>query len=134
VADREPPLGALRRADRERPGGVPYGNVSACHRGIAGIVRGPLLAAARAALGAALGVDVVDFKDKINYKQPGGAGFAAHQDMPAYPGVTQVVSVVVAIDECTTASGCGVAAEDVCDLLPTDDRGVVTDEASSGLS
>jgi hypothetical protein len=30
------------------------------------------------------GEPVVLFKDKINFKLPGGAGFAPHQDAPAY--------------------------------------------------
>ncbi len=96
-------------------------NVSACHHGFAGLTRGPLAQVAASALG----VEVVDFKDKINYKQPGGAGFSPHQDLAAYPGASRVMSVLVALDECTPASGCLWFAPGVDELLPTDDRGVV---------
>jgi ectoine hydroxylase-related dioxygenase (phytanoyl-CoA dioxygenase family) len=105
-------------------------NVSGCHAGIAALVRGRLAHAARAVLGD----DVVDFKDKINYKQPGGAGFAPHQDLLAYPGVNRVVSILVAVDECTTVSGCVWLAADVDEVLPTDERGVVADEVATRLS
>jgi hypothetical protein len=105
-------------------------NVSACHDGFAGLGRGALAGLAATALG----VDVVDFKDKINYKRPGGAGFRPHQDLRAYPGATRVVSILVAIDECTTASGCLWLALEVDALLPTDGRGVVAPDVASALS
>jgi len=105
-------------------------NVSACHRGVAGLVAGPLAALAAASLGVA----VEDFKDKVNYKHPGGAGFSPHQDLPAYPGVSCVTSVLVAVDECTTESGCVWVAPEVDRVLPADERGVVTAAVSSSLS
>ena len=46
--------------------------VSACQRGLAALVVGLL----RECASEALGVDVQPFKDKLNYKQPGGAGFS----------------------------------------------------------
>jgi hypothetical protein len=46
------------------------------------------------------------YKEKINYKQPGGGGFAPHQDAPAYRFVDHHVSVMVPIDAATRASGC----------------------------
>ena len=49
---------------------------------------------------AALGEPAVAFKDKLNYKQPGGAGYRVHQDKVAYPGVGRVMSILVAIDDC----------------------------------
>jgi len=104
-------------------------NVSACHRGFAALARGPLAELAAAALGGA----VVDFKDKINYKQPGGAGFSPHQDIAAYPGASRVMSILVAIDECTTTSGCIWFAPGVDELLATDDRGVVVADVVSRL-
>ena len=77
-------------------------NVSACHPGVAALVDGPL----RDLAAGALGEPAVAFKDKINYKHPGGAGFRPHQDRLAYPGVARVLSILVAIDECTAESGC----------------------------
>jgi Phytanoyl-CoA dioxygenase (PhyH) len=105
-------------------------NVSACHPGIAALVDGVL----RDAAGAALGEPVVAFKDKINYKRPGGAGFRPHQDRLAYPGVARVMSILVAIDECSTDSGCLWLAADVDEVLGTDDRGVVRDDIARALS
>ena len=105
-------------------------NVSACHDGFAGLAGGPLADVA----GAALGVEVVAFKDKINYKQPGGAGFSPHQDLAAYPGASLVMSILVAIDECSTVSGCLWFASGIDELLATDDRGVVVPDVVASLS
>jgi hypothetical protein len=104
-------------------------NVSACHPGIATFVDGALREIAEEALGE----PAVAFKDKINYKHPGGAGFRPHQDRLAYPGVDRVLSVLVAIDECTTESGCLWLAGGVDEPLPTDDRGVVRGDVVASL-
>jgi hypothetical protein len=104
-------------------------NVSACHPGVEALVDGELEAVATHALGE----PAVPFKDKINYKHPGGAGFRPHQDRLAYPGVEHVLSVLVAIDECTTESGCLWLARGVDEPLPTDDRGVVRDDVVESL-
>jgi hypothetical protein len=105
-------------------------NVSACHDGVRALVDGPLESLA----GAALGAPVIAFKDKLNYKQPGGAGFSAHQDLPAYPGVARVMSLLLAIDECTAESGCLWIADGVDRQLPTDERGVVRSDVAAGLT
>src|ERR1700688_359509 len=47
-------------------------NVSVCHTGIASLVEGALHACATEALDE----PAVAFKDKLNYKQPGGAGYS----------------------------------------------------------
>jgi ectoine hydroxylase-related dioxygenase (phytanoyl-CoA dioxygenase family) len=104
-------------------------NVSACHAGAAQLVNGPLRGIATEALGEPASA----FKDKINYKHPGGAGFRPHQDRRAYPCVARVLSILVAIDECTTESGCLWLAGGVDELLPTDDRGVVRDDVVASL-
>jgi hypothetical protein len=104
-------------------------NVSACHEGIASLVNGALQRYAEAALDE----PAVAFKDKLNYKQPGGAGYSTHQDQLAYPGVDRVVSILVAIDDCRVESGCLWLADGVSDLLPVDERGVVRDEVASTL-
>jgi hypothetical protein len=104
-------------------------NVSACRADVRQLVDGPLHAIASVRLGA----DVTAFKDKINYKQPGGAGFLPHQDRTAYPGAPDVVSLLVAIDGCTEQSGCLWIAPDVDHALPTDDRGVVEEHVSDAL-
>ena len=105
-------------------------NVSVCHRGIASLVTGVLQACATEALGE----PAVAFKDKLNYKQAGGAGYSTHQDLVAYPGVERVVSILVAIDDCLVESGCLWLADGVDEVLPVDERGVVRADAASDLS
>jgi 2-aminoethylphosphonate dioxygenase len=104
-------------------------NVSACHRGVAALVDGALARVAADRLGR----PVEAFKDKLNYKHAGGAGFGAHQDVRAYPGAQTIVSVLVAVDACTVQSGCLWMASGVDRLLPTDHRGVVTPAACAAL-
>ncbi len=104
-------------------------NVSACHPGVAALVEHDL----RELAADELGGPAAAFKDKLNYKQPGGAGFSAHQDRLAYPGVDRVVSVLVAVDECSAKSGCLWLADGVEELLPTDERGVVRADACDEL-
>jgi hypothetical protein len=60
------------------------------------------------------------YKEKINYKQPGGGGFAPHQDAPAYRFVDHHISVMVPLDPATEASGCLWVASDFVagELLP----------------
>lgn len=51
--------------------------------------------------------DGILFKEKINFKHPGGGGFACHQDTPAYIGMgSRHISVMVAIDRATEENGC----------------------------
>ncbi len=104
-------------------------NVSVCHEGIASLVAGTLQARATEALGE----PAVAFKDKLNYKQAGGAGYSTHQDLVAYPGVERVVSILVAIDDCLVESGCLWLADGVHEVLPVDERGVVRADAASDL-
>lgn len=74
------------------------------------------------------------FKEKINYKQPGGAGFAPHQDATAYRFVDHHVSVMVPIDPASMASGCLYFASGYeVGLMPTDDRGRVTEDHAATL-
>lgn len=48
------------------------------------------------------------FKDKINYKMPGGNGFGAHLDAPAYDHIGQIehTTANLAVDAATVANGC----------------------------
>ncbi len=55
---------------------------------------------------ALLGEPAVLYKEKVNYKLSGGAGYAPHQDAPAYPFVNTHVSCMVAVDDATIANGC----------------------------
>ena len=104
-------------------------NVSVCAPVVDELVGGPL----RAIASERLGEEAVAFKDKINYKQPGGAGFRPHQDAVAYPGVGRVVSLLLALDDCTLDSGCLWLAAGVNEVLPVDDRGVVRDDVCAAL-
>src|SRR2546428_4297262 len=87
---------------------VPY------HAGLAGLVTGPRLGGLLAEL---CGEPVVLFKDKINFKLPGGAGFAPHQDAPAYVdfGVEHHLTVMVPVDAFTRANGCLEMARGACE-------------------
>ena len=46
------------------------------------------------------------FKEKINYKYPGGAGYAPHQDAPAYPFGKKHITMLLAIDDSDINNGC----------------------------
>jgi 2-aminoethylphosphonate dioxygenase len=48
------------------------------------------------------------FKDKINYKLPGGNGFNAHLDAPAYDHIGEIehTTANLAVDAATIANGC----------------------------
>ncbi len=54
------------------------------------------------------GEAVVLFKDKINFKMPGGGGFEPHQDSQAgwEDYATNFINVMVCIDEATRENGC----------------------------
>ncbi|MCA9299978.1 MAG: phytanoyl-CoA dioxygenase family protein, partial [Phycisphaerales bacterium] len=67
---------------------------------------GAFLATTLAALVAeAIGEDALVYKEKINFKFPGGAGYAAHQDAPAFPLGTRHVTAMVAIDGSDEGNG-----------------------------
>jgi hypothetical protein len=55
-----------------------------------------------------LGEEAVLFKDKINFKLPGGDGFKAHQDVQAgWDTYAKLhVTALVTIDRCTKENGC----------------------------
>jgi ectoine hydroxylase-related dioxygenase (phytanoyl-CoA dioxygenase family) len=46
------------------------------------------------------------YKEKVNFKLAGGAGWSPHQDAPAYPFITSHVSCMVAVDNATMENGC----------------------------
>ena len=83
---------------------------------------------------AVLGEPAVLFKEKVNYKLPGGAGFAAHQDAAAYRFVDHHVSVMVPIDPATVDNGClWFARGHGHGRLDTDARGRLTDDVVARL-
>jgi ectoine hydroxylase-related dioxygenase (phytanoyl-CoA dioxygenase family) len=59
-------------------------------------------------LGELFGEPSVLFKEKINLKLPGGSGFTAHQDAPAFSAFGQPfhITAMVSIDGSTVGNGC----------------------------
>ncbi len=75
------------------------------HAGLAGIFSSARLTSL---LADCCGEPVVLFKDKINFKLAGGAGFADHQDAPAYVnfGIRHHLTLMVPVDAFTRDNGC----------------------------
>jgi ectoine hydroxylase-related dioxygenase (phytanoyl-CoA dioxygenase family) len=95
-------------------------------------------------VGSLMGEAPVLYKEKINYKHPGGGGFAPHQDATAYRFVDYHVSVMVPVDSATVASGClyvgSQPATDGCSEpshprgpLTVDDRGRIAASVADSL-
>ncbi len=81
-----------------------------------------------------LGEDAVLYKEKINYKLAGGAGYAPHQDGLAYRFVDALVSCQVAVDSASMENGClEVVSRMHHDVLPTDDRGCIAADVVAEL-
>ena len=77
---------------------VPY------HAGMDALLRGPEILARVSEL---MGEPAVIFKEKINFKLPGGAGFAAHQDAPAFDAFGQRyhITVLITVDPSDRSNG-----------------------------
>jgi phosphonate degradation associated HDIG domain protein len=73
------------------------------------------------------GEEVVLFKEKVNYKQPGGAGFAPHQDARAYRFTDYHVSLMVPLDPATLESGC-------LWFAPNPGRGLLADDGRGRIA
>src|SRR5262249_24163984 len=76
-------------------------------------------------------------KDKINFKLPGGAGFADHQDAPAYVsfGVDHHLTLMAPVDAFTADNGCLELARDACrrEFLPHQPDGTLKPEVMAAL-
>jgi hypothetical protein len=95
------------------------------------LCRGPLLEVASRLLGE----PAVLYKEKINYKLPGGAGYSAHQDAPAYPMIATHVSAMIAIDDADDGNGGLEVVSDCFDaVLPTDARGCIEPGVAATLN
>ena len=106
-------------------------NLIPFHDGLRALLTTGALAETASAL---LGEPAVLYKEKINYKLPGGAGYAPHQDAPAYPFVASHVSSMVAVDDATLANGClEVVSGMHHELLPMDDVGCVRADVVESL-
>ena len=83
---------------------------------------------------ALLGEPAVLYKEKINYKAAGGAGYAPHQDAPAYRFVELHVSCMVAVDEADASNGgLEVVSGAFGEILPTDDDGCIRSDVVDGM-
>jgi 2-aminoethylphosphonate dioxygenase len=122
--DDDPTRKALARIENF----VPY------HDGVAALFASPRFLDL---LGTLCGEPVVLFKDKINFKLPGGAGFAPHQDAPAYVdfGVEHHLTVMVPVDAFTAENGCLEMARDAAArrFLPQNRDGTLQAGVMEGL-
>jgi hypothetical protein len=106
-------------------------NLIPFHDGLRALLTTGVVPATASAL---LGEPAVLYKEKVNYKLPGGAGYAPHQDAPAYPFVDQHVSCMVAIDDATLANGClEVVSGAHHRVLPADGAGCIRADVVAGL-
>jgi len=106
-------------------------NLIPFHDGLRELLTGGSLLATASAL---IGSPAVLYKEKVNYKLAGGAGYAPHQDAPAYPFIDAHVSCMVAIDDATPDNGClEVVSGCHQELLPMDDTGCIATEVVESL-
>ncbi len=86
-------------------------NILPYHAGFRRLATGERL---QGGCGQLFGAAAVLFKDKINFKLPGGGGFEAHQDVQAgwarYAGLH--ITALVTVDRATQANGCLEIASD----------------------
>ena len=74
------------------------------HAGMDALLRGPQMLDRVSQL---MNEPAVLFKEKINFKLPGGSGFAAHQDAPAFDAFGQKyhITVLITVDPSDTQNG-----------------------------
>jgi len=105
-------------------------NFTPFHDGLCSIVKGSRLLNF---LGDLVGENVVLFKEKINYKLPGGGGFPPHQDAPAYTqfGQKNHITALLAVDPATIANGCleVVPGDHTLGVLPQEEDGTISRES-----
>jgi hypothetical protein len=101
------------------------------HRGLRALLtRGTLLETA----GALMGEPAVLYKEKINYKAADGAGYAPHQDAPAYRFVATHLSCMVAVDPADEENGClDVVSGAHAEVLPLDGEGCLQADVVTAL-
>ena len=101
------------------------------HDGLRGMLTdGPMLHIASALIGE----QAVLYKEKVNYKLAGGAGYSPHQDAPAYPFVERHVSCMIAVDDADIHNGCLAVASGLHhEVLPLDDVGCIRRDVADSL-
>ena len=107
-------------------------NFTPFHDGLRALLRtGAMLDVASALLGE----QAVLYKEKVNYKLTGGAGFAPHQDAPAYRFIENHISCMVAVDDSTLENGClDVVSGRYDAVLPMDERGCITADVVDSMT
>lgn len=84
-----------------------------------------------------MGEQAVLFKEKINAKLPGGSGFTAHQDAPAFITFKQRyhITMMIAVDDSTLENGCLEFSDPVpvYETLRQDDGGSIHPEVEAEL-
>ena len=101
------------------------------HSGIRALLTSGAMPATASAL---LGTPAVLYKEKINYKLAGGAGYSPHQDAPAYPFVDTHVSCMLAVDDADAENGCLEVVSDLHhEILPTDATGCIEPAVADAL-
>jgi ectoine hydroxylase-related dioxygenase (phytanoyl-CoA dioxygenase family) len=101
------------------------------HAGLRELLTGGVMLDAASTL---LGEPAVLYKEKVNYKPPGGAGYAPHQDAPAYRFVEVHVSCMVAVDDALAGNGCLEVASGVhAEVLPTGPDGCIRADVVDAL-
>lgn len=76
------------------------------------------------------------YKEKINYKYPGGGGYAAHQDAPAYEFVDFHITCLISVDASTPESGCLYFASGKHQegFIALDDSGCISPETAEKMA
>jgi 2-aminoethylphosphonate dioxygenase len=104
------------------------------HAGMDALLRGPEILARVSEL---MGENAVLFKEKINFKLPGGSGFAAHQDAPAFDAFGQRyhITVLITVDPSDTSNG-GLEFGETTnghEVLDQNPDGTVADSVEEGM-
>ena len=90
-----------------------------------------------ATLGQLMGEEACLFKEKINFKYPGGSGFGAHQDAPAFTtfGQKYHITMMVSVDSATVENGCMEFSNPVpvYETLPQDPGGTLSKDLEAKL-
>ncbi|MCX6512690.1 MAG: phytanoyl-CoA dioxygenase family protein [Actinobacteria bacterium] len=101
-------------------------NFTPSHAGLYSLLREGSIPEITSAL---LGEPAVLYKEKINYKLSGGAGYSPHQDAPAYRFIERHISCMLAVDAATPENGClEVVSGRQQEILPQDERGCISAE------
>ncbi len=82
-----------------------------------------------------MGEPAVLYKEKINYKYPGGGGYAAHQDAPAYEFVKFHITCLISVDAATPESGCLSFSPGQYQkgFIAPDEKGCIAEEVASEM-